>query len=514
MRARSVARLPAQIVVVLTLVGALVGIASLVPAPTASAQPAPPPTADQIFEQLGVDQVPADYVVLVDTSWSMATDNRYGQVVDTLRPFLKGTTTADRVTVYTFDTGVTRVYTGLGGPDSAALGALPSALDPDTFTDIGGAISNALTELERSDARVGSIVLITDGDNNPPTPLYRDANAPEWAELARRAAKLRDDSRSIQGYALPLSGGAQGAGLLRTVIPEAEVTDVAGVPDIAGFLDRTKRGVRAQKAKDVLAANADGAVTAEWPDTTVDLAGGQTAVPLTLRSGYEKVPVTVSGLTVDVDGAAVSLAAPLPPVDLAPGQSTTITVPLRWTPAEDWWPPYPHKVWVEPTLAVRGAVGSPWTDVLRTSGVASTVNPALTGDPQSVRVEAVVGWLPLILLLLAVALLLVVMWRLRAHRRARPPVSGRLTFSRLLTSDEGSVALGRGRTGFTFPSSVNNQPGVGSVRPVRTNNGTPALEIEYSPDGSPNRRTSDTLELSDGRVVTLSGVEFRADVSR
>jgi hypothetical protein len=169
---------------------------------------------------------------------------------------------------------------------------------------------------------------------------------------------------------------------------------------------------------------------------------------------------------------------------------------------------------VEPTLAPRGAVGSSWTDVLRPSGVALTVNPAVAGAPKPVRVEAVVGWLSMLLHLLGLSVLLFVLWRVRARQHAHPDVAGRLTFSRLLTPDQGSVALQRSRTEFTFPSSVNARPGVGSVRPVRTNGGSPGLEIEYSPDGSPDRRTSDTLELSDGRVVTLGGVEFRADVPR
>lgn len=511
MSASGIARFLAQIVLIIcTVVAAAVALV-----PAASAQPPPPPTAEQIFEQLGVDQVPADYVVLVDTSLSMG--GIYGQVVDTLRPFLAGTTALDRVVVYTFDSSITRRYTGPGGPDTAAVSALPPA-PSGGVTDIGSAISSALTELEQSRSRVGSVVMLTDGVNNPPfgSP-YGDVNGSAWGDLSRRAAALRDGGWSLQGYALPLSGARQGAELLRKVIPGAELTDLEGVRDIAEFLDRTKRGVRARKAEDVLAADADGSVVVEWPDTTVDVADGQADVPVTLRSTFEKVPVTVSGLTADVTGVSadvVSFAGPVPPVDLAPGQSATVTIPLRWSPEEDWWPPFPHTVSVEPTLTMRGTVGSSWTDVLRSSGIALAVNPAPAADPSTVRLEAEVGWLPLFLLLLAVAVLLVVLWRVRAHRRAHPEVSGRLSYRRLLTPDQDSVALQPGRTDFTFPSSGGRPPGVGSVRAVRTAGGAPALRIEYTPDGTPKRRTSDTLELADGGVVTLGGVEFRAEVTR
>lgn len=485
-------------------------------APAAAAQPSPP-TEQQIFAELGVDRVPADYVVLIDTSGSMAANELYDQVRSTLLPFLAGTDPVDHVAVYTFDSVVTPRYVGAGGNPGAVLAQVPAA--PSTSrTDIGGAVSSALDELSRAGAaQIGSVVLLTDGKNEPlDGSPYTNTAGPAWTALKDRAARLSDADRTIRGYSLPLRSDVDGAALLRQVIPETTVVDPAGVPDIAGFLDRTKRAIRADKARQALAGDIGRGAVVEWPaNTVIDMQSGEADVEVTLRSQLTKAPVTVSNLGLDVAEAppgVVTLAPGTPQsIELRPGERATLALQLRWVPGPGW-PLYERTESLEAALTVRADVSSPWTAALAPTGVELDIVPAPLENTRAMRLEAVVGYWWVLPVLGALLAALFVVWRVRAYFRSNPGVRGHLQFARLFTSDVGSVPLRRGPTGFTFPSSNGGPPGRGTVRPIRTGDGATGLEIVYSPDGSAHRRSTATLQLSGG-AITIGSVEFTLDSS-
>jgi hypothetical protein len=476
-------------------------------APAAAAQP-PAPTQQDVFGLLGIDDVPADYVVLIDISGSMSTDGRYDKVRDTLGSFLAGTTSLDHVAVYTFDDSVSLRYSGPGGQPSAVLAQLPSG-PGSGGTDIGGAIAGALGELERSDAAsVGSVVLLTDGENAPPAGAQysTDFDTTAWPGLTDRVKKLTGSGHSIQGYALPLGTVKTGAELLGRVIPGALVV-APGVQDIGGFLDRAKHGVRVEKAKHSLAADLGKGVVVEWPPATeLDAQDGHATATVTLRSQLTKVPVTVTDPTVsmaDAPGVTAALLSPPSPIGLKPGEGVPVVVGLSWSP--DAGPlPYEHRADIKPVVTIGGAVTSPWTQALQPD-ITLGVPPALADNSRALRLSAPVGYPWLLPALAALLVLLVLALWAAVYARRHPRLAGTLELARLRTADHRSVRLRRSATDFAF-ASASGPPGRGSVRPIRSG-GRAALEITYSPDGTPERRTTSVLEPTGG-ALTVSGVEF------
>jgi hypothetical protein len=489
-------------------------IALTAPLPsTAFAKPTSP-TEQQIFAQLGVDSVPADYVVLVDTSTSMKGE-RYDRVRSTLSPFIAGTKPVDHIAIYTFDSKVVPRYVGPGGDAEAALAFLPS--EPDGRTDIGGAISSALDELGRPGAsQVGSIVLLTDGKNHPPDGSpYADERGPAWAALTNRAAQLASFGRTLRGYSLPLTSDAEGAQLLKQVVPETTLVNPAAVPDIEGFLDRTKRSIKVEKAKRVLSEDIGRGVAVDWPEeSVVDMQSGQVTVDVTMRSQATKMPLTVSGVSLrvaDAPTAHISFLDPVPAdITLKPGEAKALTVLLRWNPGPGWIL-YQRRVSLEPTLTIDATVSSPWSAPLKDAGLDLAVPAAPADATQDWRLERIVGFWWVLPALAALIVLLVAVLLIHRHLRMNPTVRGSLLITPMRTGETTTpwaVQLRRGPTPFTVPATNGGMPGRGAVRPARTNNGDKALAITYSPDGSESRESTLLLDVAQRGAITIGGVDF------
>lgn len=206
----------------------------------------PAVSRDQVFAALGVDRVPADYVVLVDTSASMVAGNRYGQVRRVLLPFLEGLSDSDQVALYTFDSRPALRYQGGAANPAVIAGTLPDGPTPGGRTDIGAAVDAGLDVLERDGAAgVATIVMITDGDHDAPGgSAYAAPGSRAWTALGQRAAAL---TGTVHAYALPI-GARDGAELLGSVVPATTVLDAKSVRDLAGYLDRAKAQTRLGKA--------------------------------------------------------------------------------------------------------------------------------------------------------------------------------------------------------------------------------------------------------------------------
>ncbi len=159
---------------------------------SADAQPAPasgrPAELAEVLQGLRVDTVPADYVLLIDTSRSMDQAGLYGPVRRSLRTLLDALDPSDHVSLITFDAHPTLRYSGTATAESGPLQRLPAAATG-ASTDIGAAIGAGLRELERPDAqKVGTMLLFTDGKHKPPAGSpYSGSGGSAWRDLADRA---------------------------------------------------------------------------------------------------------------------------------------------------------------------------------------------------------------------------------------------------------------------------------------------------------------------------------------
>lgn len=468
------------------------------------------PTEEQIFADLNVDEVASDYVVLVDTSGSMAAGGLYDNVRTTLRPFLAGLTAADHVAIYTFDDVVQPRYLGPAGATNAILDGLPNAPNPQGNTDIGAALRSALDELGRSGAAdVAAIVLLTDGVNEPAAGSpYIDTNGPAWTALRDRATELSRARKSLRGYALPLRDQAGGAQLLRQVVSNTVVVEPRQFPNIAGFLDQTKHATRVEKAQQKLAGDIGKGVVVDWPaNRTFDMNSGAAELTLTLRSQLAHVPLTLTNVHIDVDTPATvaQLQQQLPPqLTLLPGSTVPLTIRLQWKPDAGPLPIWPTAS-LEPTIAVRADVSSPWTAALA-SDIPLKVPTEPVDGAQTIRYEATVGWwgtLPLMIATVLAAGALIAVFR---YFRRHPTLNGTLTATRPFNQGELYIPLTGRKTALSIQNGL---PGHGNVRARRNGhgNGGVTLEITYSPDGSAGRESTEPCRL--GGEVMIGGVTFR-----
>ena len=483
-------------------------------APAARAQA--PPTKQEIFKSLGVDAEPADYVVLIDSSGSMAADGLYNRVRATLARFLAGTTSRDHVVMYTFSNFSVLRYEGPGGQSGAVLDRIPTQTF-DGQTDIGKALDTALDALDRPDhAQVASIVLLTDGNHHPlaSSKYTTNTDSPAWRALATRAKALVSDGRTMVGYSLPLRDEANGAKLLSQVVPDTTVVNPSDVPDIRGFLDRAQLSIHVEKAKRLLAGDIGRDVVVQWPpNKTIDAESRPSDITVTLRSRLRNAPVTVSNLVLRVADAPRNVASlgPHTPtrIDLKPGQSTKIVVRLRWAPGAG--PlPYRRTRTLEPKLTLDADISSPWAAPLAPA-IDLDVASAPKNGTRAIRLEARVGNGWVLPFAAALIILLIVGIRVGWYFRSNPGVQCTLYLHRLGTDDRQSIRLGRGRSTFVFESSDGGPTGEGTVRPIRATHGAKALEITYTPDGNPVRQSREQLLLPD-REMTLAGVRFTTTV--
>jgi VWA domain-containing protein len=477
------------------LAGLLAGAAASLPA-------AADPSAgrDAIYAQLGVDQVVADYVILVDTSASMTAENRYGAVRSTLLPFLRGLSGTDRVALYTFDSLPRLRFQGDAHNPAAVVAALPFGPNLDGSTDIGAALDSALKRLEQADsADVATVVLVTDGAQDAPaTSGYRQVGSPAWTALAQRAGSL--GGKTVNAYALPI-GTADGARLLSQVFPQANVLDAGAVQDVGPYLDQAKEATRRSKAASKLADDIGHGVTVRWEiPSRLDFTHGSPTVRAVLQSTTARVPLTVSGLAVRSSNPTVAGRAATEAVSLAPGATADIDVRLSWEPDAGLLPVRrTQRKAVDLTLT--GTVGSPWAAVLDPV-VPLRIPEALPGSPAGVTATAETGLSWVLPVAIAVAALIVLLLCLAAYRRRRPYMPGALSISAVGADRElAHIPLNRRRP---LELGGSGLPGSGRVRGRRAPGGT--VEVSYTPDGSEQRRVSTLLRPREPLI--LSGLTF------
>jgi Mg-chelatase subunit ChlD len=291
-------------------IASVIAAGTLTLASNAYASSAVPSSLDQLFTQFGVDKVPADFVVVVDTSGSMseganppypAVLNAFGSLVDAIPE-------GDNLSVLTFDSSPNLVFQGRvdGQSREVAKGVLPPVAQGQA-TDIGASLDAALRRLERADASdVQTVIFLTDGLHQPAAgSAYPTTNGPEWDALRARAQQVDvGHDTAVQGIGL----GEQGAGgiaLLRQVFGNPEINSLPAEQLPNYFRESVRRSQVARLAKRVdediargVKVEARGSATLS-SDMTVDVA---------LHSQLQKLPVdvTVKGVEVtDSEGKPV-----------------------------------------------------------------------------------------------------------------------------------------------------------------------------------------------------------------
>lgn len=462
------------------------------------------PTREEIFQLLETDDVSADYVILIDTSGSMASGGIYGEVRSSLEAFLRDLAKNDHVAIYTFDSRVIPRYVGQAASVSAMLAGVPYAPTPGGATDIGAAIDKALSELERGTAApVASVVLLTDGAHDPPPgSAYPTASGETWATLKTRAGKLK--AKSVTGYALPLRG-VTGASLLGTVFTNTVVLDPKSIGELGQYLDRAKAGTRLDKARLKLESDIGKGVTATWDvPSTLELTGREAEVRVTLRSETSRLPLAITDLSVRPSGG-VQVTGDLPDrLDLRPGEAKTLTVKVSWQP-QPGLIPFRHRAEVAFAPQVNAAVTSLWAAAL-SPGIDLKTPPRVQSTAPASVVTAETGtWRAQLITGLSAFLLLLLMGRL-GYTRWRPKKSGMLLASQPYPDQElGRFSL-RGRRRVRLEGQL--LPGAAKVVarrvPVRRED-TSGIEYEIVYQRA---KFTETSTCPVGGSVIISGISF------
>jgi hypothetical protein len=475
-----------------TLVCLLTLVLLTVTAPAAAA-----PGAEDVYRTLKLDGVPAQYVVLVDTSSSMREGNMYGAVRTALREYLAALSPTDQLALITFDSTPKVVFNDTVGQDpDAVLSRLP-AVPTGVKTDIGRALQECLAILQGSRDAVGNVLMFTDGQHDPPPgSAYPYAQGASWEKLRYDAAGL---PMPLTGFSVPLRPGA-GVGALKTIVPGAQDLSItpATIGELARQLEVPKRAGRAEKAKSILKSDATASVRARW-HSPATIRPGRTKVTLTLHSNAVWVPLTVTDLVVDSSETSVKVEVPGGPFTVAPRGSWPVDVFVTWDPGASG----PSER-VTAGLTARGTVDSAWSPALR-QDIGMTFTPGFAADREVVTgtVPIAAGWW--VALAVAVGLAVLAVWIvLRRRRAALPVLSGTLRASAPFGNEvHGAMSL----SGRQVPLDTGKLgiAGSGTLTAVRTDDGV-AVRIGYSPDAGPERLA--TVDCpADGSVI-LNGVTF------
>jgi hypothetical protein len=472
---------------------ALAGCATLcLPAPGR----AEPPATEEAYRALKVDEQPALYVFLIDTSGSMETDGRYAAVRQSLPAFFAALAPTDQVATVVFAGDAVETYHGPAGesPDQLMTKVkLPARADGDN-TDLGRAFEKAVSVLAGSDLPVASLVLLTDGKHRPQQgSRYKYTTGTSWNTLRARASTIKKES--FLQYSIPLAADTDVA-LLQSVFPQARPLPVAAPGELNERLRVPKDASRREKARLNAAPDATATVDVGWPAGAGALHAGTNHRTLTLTARTRYIPLAATGLAVHSSDPKVHARLDTDQVALNPGETRQIGLTVEWDPGPPGGTPYDRRT-VTADLAVAGQVDSPLGAVLAGELGVGLAN-RLTSPAQRVSGSAQRGrpWLwstgTGVLFVLAVAVLL---WL-----RRNPPLRGTLLASRGGTPLGAMALSGRRRP---LDSESMRVAGTGQVR-ARKLAGTNEVGVRYTSGGTTVQRWF----RSGGPPVIIHGVAF------
>ncbi|MFC0864006.1 vWA domain-containing protein [Sphaerimonospora cavernae] len=498
---RRAASLTGALLMILTVI--LAGTAAS--APTAFAEP-PQSSLEEVLDRLGVDKLPADYVVLIDTSGSMQDDkgpDLYQSAREGLAPLLDALDDKDRLTLINFDSLAQIDFSGpLNGAGSKALQNLPDRATG-TSTDIGAAIKSAIDALGRAGDDPAIVIMLTDGDHSPPPGSQYVKDTAQWVPGLRSEAQAVTERRPLRSYALALADDQKkGAQLFGEIFGHTEVLNLPA-DQVKPYLYHVKDQVRLDKAAAVLQGERL-AVQATLPgEVTVGAEGSEITAELT--SLAERVPLHVSGLTLRVGGASGRAVAP--DVDLPPKGKATVRFKLTAPQTFRWRIGVQEEV-VRGAARLSGTVESPWLSVLARDIRVPFSPPAVKAEARSRAVSMVgIPYWQIALALLALVLM-VLLGRYLTQRRWVTMNGEQLTVSPQSAYPEDFRLAGR-RMRLPYQSRSEGPAGQVEVRAQRRRRiGRPGTErvlyLWYRRDG----RTAHA-QLHPGRsVILLDDTEF------
>lgn len=450
-----------------------------------------------IYGALGIDRIPADYVILIDVSGSMGSSRRYDGVKNSLRGFFAALAPEDQVTLVTFAGDATVVWQGpAGGSPDAIVDRLPVGADG-ANTDIGKALEKAVDLLSRNGAPgTANVLLLSDGEHDPARgSKYPFTSGYSWNELRSRVGNLRQ--ASIQGTAIPLAG-ATGAILLRQVFSQTQVVDPGAIGELTVALDKAKEGAKAAKARQVLTEDTKLSVQMRWSET-------RDGLRLEVRSPMRHIPLQLSQITVRSSDPSVRLTVRPQSLTLAPGESRSVEVQADWDSGPLSFKPFATAT-LHTTLTAAADITSPWAGSMR-EDLKMQWSPGRGEVAREMELAEERGswrwWLAATFLLAALGAGV----RALAVRRMHPSLHGVLSVSPPGSAAVSQVVL-NGRKGKLTAATTTGLTGYGEVRLDRATLLSPAVDlvIRYSRDGSADRL--ETARCAANGSTVLGDVTF------
>ena len=173
-----------------------------------------PRVLDRIRRSWEEDRRPANVLLVVDVSGSMADENRLERAKEGLRTFLREVGKQDRLGLTIFSDQINPIFK-VGQAERAKLGSTVENLIADGGTAVYDATAQAIDDVRAlgDKERINAVVVLTDGE---------DTDSGLSAEDAVRRAAAQGDSRSqVRVFTIAYSAGAVGAAEALKAISQA-----------------------------------------------------------------------------------------------------------------------------------------------------------------------------------------------------------------------------------------------------------------------------------------------------
>ncbi|MFF5232345.1 VWA domain-containing protein [Dactylosporangium sp. NPDC000521] len=448
------------------------------------------PLAD-VLRALHVDDLPMHYVILIDRSGSMRQGDRYTRAMTSTRAFVTALGARDRLTLASFNAGVSSFW---DGPVTGGVGAAVDTMTAQPVegsTDLGVAIRYGLDKLDPSDTSPAVIVVLTDAQEQPPggSRYAGTGGQAAWDALRQQAAAVAA-SRPLRVYPVPMVTAHDADAVLRVF--DAAVVEQLGQPatQFQQTLESMRVRARADKAREYLREEHTTVEAVLTDPGTLPLRGGTVRVTLTSKAKY--VPLTVSGLDLDVGGLPVTTTA-AEPFTLAPGEHRTVGLRVAGHGDTTTVGDAPRR---SGAVRVKGTVGSSWAQAL-TRDIGLRPRFELAGRPGRVGVVTGTG-LPVPLVVgVPGALVLLGFGVFAAVRLRRPRMSGELIVTDPAVAETLRIRL-QGRHQRLRGGSVSGH----RQRTVGGRSPEPAVRVRY-------RGRTGTLQLRQTRTIGPATVTYQ-----
>ena len=268
-----------------------------------------PTTAEGLLGAMSLAEPQEDYVLLVDVSGSIQTE-QWQRVVQALHTFLSTVKAQDGVALVAFGERADSLSATDARAATDALARIPRPSGQ--RTDIGLGIAQGLRFLERQGAApTAAVLLFTDGVIDAPGSEYETPRSRGWEDLRTRIGRLPATTK--MGIVFPFTGEPATGDWLQPLQVDTQPL-VNGVDSLGQTVRAWKAQARATQARELLANDLSATVKTTWPSDINELRtpGGTVELQVTLRSSSANLPLCVGSLELRVEGAGSAAYAQLP----------------------------------------------------------------------------------------------------------------------------------------------------------------------------------------------------------